>query len=238
MKLKTLIQYQCWTTLKSICIYFAIMYSIVLIAYILNYVVGDPSHFGFRSVEFSTCIYLGISGGLSFSEDFKMALQNGFTRRYAFIATLGMFVFLSIVMGFIDTMVAWLICYFVPSYDSLFMMIYGHSYSIILQWLWLVLMYFMVAMFIYMIVIIYNRIGKKIFIPISLALGLILVLIVPMLVTYVFPTSFLYDCLQVISHLFGITKQGIMLLNPFLFYLVVGACFSLIAYTLVYKSQI
>ena len=48
-------------------------------------------------------IFVGIVGILQMNEDFRMLMQNGFTRTYIFSATVAQFAFISGLMSLIDT---------------------------------------------------------------------------------------------------------------------------------------
>lgn len=103
-KLRILIQYECMTSFKYIWLFYAIMYAIVLLIYIMvSAITGDPETAGTSCLEMNTFIYVGILGALGYSEDFKMMIQNGFTRKYIFAATLSMFAFIGGIMSFVDT---------------------------------------------------------------------------------------------------------------------------------------
>ena len=94
-KLRILIQYECMTSFKYIWLFYAIMYAIVLLIYIMvSAITGDSETAGTSCLEMNTFIYVGILGALGYSEDFKMMIQNGFTRKYIFAATLSMFAFI------------------------------------------------------------------------------------------------------------------------------------------------
>ena len=119
-KLRILIQYECMTSFKYIWLFYAIMYAIVLLIYIMvSAITGDSETAGTSCLEMNTFIYVGILGALGYSEDFKMMIQNGFTRKYIFAATLSMFAFIGGIMSFVDTVMGNLLHYFVPNYSSL-----------------------------------------------------------------------------------------------------------------------
>lgn len=99
-KLKTIIQYECATSFKYIWLFYAIQYTIVtLISIIIGISVGTFENVGTNCLEINSLIYVGILGVLGFKEDFRMLLQNGFTRKYIFIATFSLFCFISGIMA-------------------------------------------------------------------------------------------------------------------------------------------
>ena len=85
-KLKAVIQFECMTSFKYIWIFYGIQYAVVLLATLIVRVsVDNAEYIGVSGLETNTFIYVGILGMLGYSEDFKMLIQNGFTRRYIFI---------------------------------------------------------------------------------------------------------------------------------------------------------
>lgn len=140
-KLKSIIQYECMTSFKYIWIFYAIQYAIVgLITLIIGIVSGSFENVGTNCLEINTLFFVSILGALGFKEDFKTLIQNGFTRKYIFIAALSLFSFMSGIMAFIDTVVGNFLHYFNKDYTSLYSGIYGYD-NIVMNWLWLFLVY-------------------------------------------------------------------------------------------------
>ena len=91
-KLKSIIQYECMTSFKYIWMFYAIQYlSVGFISIVIGLVLGNFDDIGTNFLEINTLIYVGILGVLGFHDDFKMLIQNGFTRKYIFIETISMF---------------------------------------------------------------------------------------------------------------------------------------------------
>lgn len=83
--LKSIIQYECMTSFKYIWIFYAIQYAIVgLITITIGLVMGTFEDVGTNCLELNTLVYISILGVLGFKEDFKMLIQNGFTRKYIY----------------------------------------------------------------------------------------------------------------------------------------------------------
>ena len=81
--MKSIIQYECMTSFKYIWIFYAIQYAIVaFITIIIGLAMGTFEDVGTNCLEINTLVYIGILGVLGFKEDFKMLIQNGFTRKY------------------------------------------------------------------------------------------------------------------------------------------------------------
>ena len=83
--LKSIIQYECMTSFKYIWIFYAIQYAIVgLITITIGLIMGTFEDVGTNCLELNTLVYISILGVLGFNEDFKMLIQNGFTRKYIY----------------------------------------------------------------------------------------------------------------------------------------------------------
>lgn len=80
-KLKSVIQYECATSFKYIWLFYGIQYAFVtLITLILAISAGTFEDIGTNTLEINTLVYVGVLGVLGYNQDFKMLLQNGFTR--------------------------------------------------------------------------------------------------------------------------------------------------------------
>ena len=134
-KLKAAIAYECLTSFKHIWIFYGITFSIVgIILIIIGISTGDSEVRGTISLEVNSMVYVGILGVLGFKEDFKMLMQNGFTRKYIFIATLSLFAFISSILSLIDTIVS-RVLHEAMLYDSVFGGLYGFDQPFIMNWL-------------------------------------------------------------------------------------------------------
>ena len=131
---------------------------------------GTFEDIGTNVLEINSLMYVGVLEALGFSQDFKMLLQNGFTRKIIFIGTLSMFFFICGTMAFIDTIVGNLIHYFNHDYSSLYSSIYGYD-NIFMNWLWLFLAYVFICCFLYLAVLALNKAGKMVFIALGVILG-------------------------------------------------------------------
>ena len=76
-----------------------------LIYILTGLVMGTYEDMGVSALEMNSIVFVSILGVLGFKEDFKMLIQNGFTRKYIFMATLSLFCFISGIMALVDTVV-------------------------------------------------------------------------------------------------------------------------------------
>lgn len=177
-KLKAVIQYECFTSFKYIWIFYAIQYAIVaLISLIIGICMGSFEEVGTNGLEINTLIYVGILGVLGFREDFKMLIQNGFTRKYIFVATFSMFCFMSGIMAFVDAVMGNLFHYINNGYFSVYGGLYGYG-NLIMNWVWLFLLYIVVCSLFFVIILWINLAGKAISIYSGIIFGGIILLII------------------------------------------------------------
>lgn len=184
-KLKAVVQYECMTSFKYIWVFYAIQYAFVaLIMLIIGISMGTFEEIGTSLLEINSLIYVGILGALGFSQDFKMLIQNGFTRKIIFAATMSMFLFISGIMALIDTIVGQMIHYFNQDYRSLYSGIYGYS-NVFMNWLWLFLIYVLDCCLLYLMVLAINKVRRTALVYSCVALGGA-VLVIIALFKYVF----------------------------------------------------
>ncbi|MEG0593492.1 MAG: hypothetical protein RR512_09245 [Coprobacillus sp.] len=236
MKLSSLIKYQCWTTIKPLLIFYTILYGIIGLSYLVVYLsFGSFDKVWFNGLEMSCLIYLGVTGSLGFNEDFKMAIQNGYTRKQIFMATFAMFIFVVTVMSIVDTVIT----HSIPSYSSLFNLMYGSNHSIIIQWIMLALIYFLSAIGAYLCALLANKIGKKTFYFIIIALGLSVFVILPLVINLYVPANIMMKIGEVITWMIGYAANGsIHFFNPLISITLMIAIMSGFAFITIKKTEL
>lgn len=239
MKLKTIIKYECWTTLKPLCIFYAICYSVVALGYFIAFIIhGNIKETVFQGSELACLIYLGILGSLGFHEDFKFLIQNGFTRQHISFAAFGMFSFVTALMAFIDTIIAYGLSQMTSHY-SLFHLIYGFDHPLIIQIVWLWLIYMFVTFCSYLCTLISNKVGKKIFYFAISTLAIVCMVIAPLFISLILPASFVNQLMNLGLMLLGFTTKGtVQFMNPILTYLGLICVIGLGAYWIVQKTEL
>lgn len=238
MKLKTLIKYEMWTSIKPVCIYYVIVYTIFSALCFIASLVNGNGYLTMSGVETSGFIYLGILGLLGFQEDFKILIQNGFSRKYIWYAALSMFVIISFLMALIDTTMASLLSRMVD-FKSLFQIIYGHDFSFFIQWAWLFIVNLSVAFISYMAALLCNHIGAKKFWYSMLILFVVIVLMgIPFLI-YILPTNALKAITTFISMLYGFSESGsIHIITPLLVGIGIVGVISSMQFKLIKKTEL
>ena len=237
-KLKTIIQYECTTSFKYIWYFYAIQYAVVALSCIIIAIaVGSPEKVGMNCLEINTVIYISILGVLGFKEDFKMLIQNGFTRKYIFLATISMFVFISAIMAFVDTVAGNLLHYFIRDYSSLFGSIYGYN-NIFANWLWLFLFYMLICSLFYIGVLVINKIGKISSIYLGVVLGGIALLDVAVF-RYVISDEIAQNLMKLAAKAMGFMSNGtINYFFPMVTFLLIMTVLGLGSYMVMRRTEL
>lgn len=205
--LKSVIQYECTTSFKYIWLFYGIQYLVVsLITLTIGISTGTFENIGTDNLEINSLIYVGVLGVLGFKQDFKMLLQNGFTRKMIFSATLFMFCFISGTMAVIDTIVGNLIYHFNSDYSSLYSGIYGYD-NILMNWLWLILLYVLICCLLYLAVLVINKVGKTISIYLGIGLGSCILFVIA-LFRYVLSAEVVKDIADFFMKALGFMTDG------------------------------
>lgn len=236
--LKSIIQYECMTSFKYIWIFYAIQYTIVgLITITIGLVMGTFKNVGTNCLELNTLVYISILGVLGFKEDFKMLIQNGFTRKYIYIATIAMFCFISGTMAFVDTVVGNMMRLINSNYSSLYGGLYGYD-NLFMNWLWLFLLYVVLCSLLYLIILVINRVGKNVSIYLGLAFGGVILLIIA-LFRYVFSTELVRDIVEFLMQAMGFMTDGtINYIFPALTLFVIVAILGIGSYAVVRRTEL
>lgn len=227
-KLKTIIQYECTTSFKYIWIFYAIQYAIAaLITVIIAISTGSFEAVGIGSLEMNTLIYVGILGVLGYKEDFKMLIQNGFTRKYIFLATFSLFIFISGIMSLVDTIAGNVFHHIWSDYSSLYGGMYGYD-NIFANWIWLFLINLLVCVLFYFGILVINKIGKTFSIYLGVILGGFGLLIVA-LFQFVLPNELIHNLVETALKIMGFMSDGTNriiypILALLLFVWVLGIC--------------
>lgn len=236
--LKSIVQYECFTSFKYIWLFYAIQYAIVgFITLIVGLASGTFDDIGSKCLETNTLIYISILGVMGFKEDFKMLIQNGFSRKYIFIATLSMFAFISGVMALIDTITGTLLHYFSSSYFSMYGALYGYRHSFI-NWLWLFLLYMIFCCLMYFVILLINKIGRTASVCLAAASGGIILLVIA-LFRYVLSAETVSSILEFLAAAMGFTAGGaVNRIIPLLTLSVLAAVFAAGAYAIIRRTEL
>lgn len=168
-----------------------------------------------------------------------MLIQNGFTRKYIFLATLSLFAFTSAIMAAVDTIVGNALHAVASGYFSLFGGLYGYEHSFFLNWLWLFLAYMLVCCLLYLSILIINKIGKVASIYLAIGLGLTVVLIIPALLKFVLPEDFAEAAITFAVKAIGFVAEGaVNFLYPIMSLLLIAGILSIGSYLIIRRTEL
>ena len=225
MKLNAMIRYQCRSAVKPLCIFYGILYSLMLFGVILAGIAGGGD-ISTNGAELSCFVYLCFFGSLSFSEDFKYFLQNGFTRRRIYASTLCTFALVSFFMSVFDTLMSTLLG-LSGSYVSLFTTLYGGGQNMLTHWLWMLLAYLFFCGISFAAAVLKNRIGKTLFV------------LLPILAVNVLPAEVTSGLFHFFARLLGFgPNRTLQLWAPMLTFLAATAVFSGFSYLLMRRAEL
>lgn len=236
-KLDTLIRYECTTSIKYVGLFYAIQYAIVLIVFLFIYISIDQV--GVNGLELNSFIYLGILGVLGFKEDFRMLIQNGFTRKYIFLANFSLFAFTAVIMSFIDALMGNVLHSISSSYFSIFGSLYGYGHSFFLNWVWLFLIYMLVSGLSYLVMLIINKLGKQLSVYVGITFILVCVLLVPALFKFIIPKEFADKLIEFLIRIIGFTAGNtINFIYPILALLLIVGISNICSYCLMKRTEL
>lgn len=239
-KLRTVIYYECATSFKYIWIFYACVLAVISIFSTIVYInTGSLKDMSASCLEGNTFIYVGFLGVLGFKEDFKMLIQNGFTRKCIFLSTFALFTFVSAIMALVDTIIGRVLHDLSDSYYSLFGSLYGYGHSAFLNWLWLFLVYMLVCSLLYLVILTVNRLGKTMSIFAGVALVLVFVLLMPAIFKYALPEDFATRIIELAVKGMGFMSGGtVNFIYPLLLLAAGSGILSGCSYLLIERTEL
>lgn len=237
-KLGTIIQYECTTSFKYIWAFYGIQFLIIgLISAIIAITTGSTDNVGTNCLEMNTFIYIGVLGVLGFKEDFRMLIQNGFTRKYIFIATVSMFAFISGIVAFVDTVVGNMLHYAVPTYRSIFGSLYGYDHML-MNWIWLFFVNLLICSVFYLAIIIINKLGKSSSVYVGVIIGAF-VLATVAIFRFVVPSEYKSKLGELAVKAMGFMNDGaINFIYPILTILFILIILGMFSYHMIRRTEL
>ena len=236
-KLKSAVLYEYLTKVRAIGIFYLIQYSIVALIFAIVAICTEGKETGSNALEFSSVVFVSVIGVLGYKEDFKALLQNGYTRKYIFGATVCMFTLLAGTLALIDTIIGNSLHYFNDNYFTLYGGIYGYG-NVFANWLWLTALYLMFCSLFYLAVLVINRVGKTV----SLLIGVVvcgIILLVIALFKFVFPDELVSKTWEFMMKAMGFMGDGTTnLFFPVLSFLVIGVVFGIGSYAVIRRTEL
>lgn len=236
-ELKSAVLYEYLTKVRAIGIFYLIQYSIVALIFAIVAICTEGKETGSNALEFSSVVFVSVTGVLGYKEDFKALLQNGYTRKYIFGATVCMFTLLAGTLALIDTIIGNSLHYFNDNYFTLYGGIYGYG-NVFANWLWLTALYLMFCSLFYLAVLVINRVGKTV----SLLIGVVvcgIILLVIALFQFVFPDELVSKTWEFMMKAMGFMGDGTTnLFFPVLSFLVIGVVFGIGSYAVIRRTEL
>lgn len=236
-KLKVAFLYECSTKIRAMCIFYAIQYMIVALIFAIIAICVGGENVGSNVLEVSTVVFVSIMGVLGYKEDFKALIQNGYTRKYIFLSTIFMFLFITGAMALIDTVIGNVIHHFRNSYFTLYGSLYGYG-NFFANWLFLMVLYLMFCSLFYLAVLVINKVGKMVSLFIGVALGGIILLIIA-LFRFVLSDETVRNAAEFFMKVMGFMRDGtINWWAPIITLLVIGAVLGIGSYAIIHRTEL
>lgn len=236
-KLKQAVLYEFSTKFRAIGIFYLIQYLIVALIFSIVAIFTEGKETGSNTLEISSIIFVSVIGVLGYKEDFKALIQNGYTRKYIFGATICMFTLLAGTMALIDTIIGNSIHYLNRSYFTLYSALYGFG-NIFTNWLWLTALYLMFCSLSYFAVLVINRVGKTVSLLIGVGICGIILLIIA-LFQFVFSDEIVRKTAEFVTKAIGFMGDGtVNVVFPILTFVVLGAFLGVGSYALIRRTEL
>ena len=236
-ELKSAVLYEYLTKVRAIGIFYLIQYSIVALIFAIVAICTEGKETGSNALEFSSVVFVSVTGVLGYKEDFKALLQNGYTRKYIFGATVCMFTLLAGTLALIDTVIGNSLHYFNDNYFTLYGGIYGYG-NVFANWLWLTALYLMFCSLFYLAVLVINRVGKTVSLLIGVGVCSIILLVIA-LFQFVFPDELVSKTWEFMMKAMGFMGDGTTnLFFPVLSFLVIGVAFGIGSYAVIRRTEL
>lgn len=235
-RLRSAVCYGCLTKLRPLMIFYLVEYGFFALILAIIALCTGKIEVGVNGVEVSSAVFLSVMGALSFREDFKALLQNGFTRRYIFLSTFCSFFIMSTAMALIDALIGNVLHHFIK-FALYFGELYGYGHPLA-NWLWLTFVYMMFCSVFYLAALVVNRVGKTT----ALLMGVGLAgtaLLVAALFRFVLSPELVSRIGQFARSAFGFMNDGtVRLVFPILTFMGIGAVFGLGSYALIRRTEL
>lgn len=235
MRLKNAFKYQMASMLKAIGIYYGATLAIRIgLSLISIFIIGDQK-IHMSAFESNTLVFMLFLGIFSIVEDFKFFVQNGYSRKSLMKLYLLQFLACSAILAGLDVISAIVFASF-DVYESLCFQIYG-TQNILMQFLWLVVVYTCVGMVSFFMTILVQRMNKVQRIVYLLLLPLALIMFLPLLDVYVWNhalSSFAWD---VLLRIMGFYDGVSMMVSTFSF-TIITIIFCLLSYLTIRRASV
>ncbi len=253
MRIKPALLYRFYEYRNAILIYYLIM----VLVYTFLFAMTSNSGFVFTNInsqetttvsisgiEMSAIIFLFVLGLNSFTETFKMFLQNSISRKTSLTSFIIVAICAGIGVGFINTLIHLLLSG-VERYTTIFQLIYGSRYTNVPngigyyfeEFLWSSLIYISVLILGFLIAALYYRLNKLLKYIVSIGIPVFFILILPILDVTFAKGNIHKTIFSFISYVFGISNG----FNPYyamISFLVLSVVLCSVSHLLVRRAVI
>lgn len=238
-KLSTVIRYECVTSIKYSFIFYLALSAVIAILYGIHYILTGILGGGMNCLEMNTMIFIGILGILQLTENFKMLIQNGFTRTYFFLGTLSLFAFISGFMSLVDTILANILHKLTGTYSTFFGSLYGYGQPVILSWFWLFLIYMLTCSLTFFFALVISNLSKKTAIISGVIFGTVLLAGVSFLFGPASSENFRNNILKFVIKGFGFMEDGsVRLVYPLSLIFLFAGILSICSYFIMRRTEL
>lgn len=190
MKLKAALKYQIHEFIRPLIIFYIVVYALLIYMGIQQAIMAERGlTVEFSGLEMASGIFIFIVGLNSFKTTFQLFLANGVSRKTMFKSYLGAVAPLAALMALVDSINS-LVLSSVGNFHSMFYQVYSVRYGEIstfgakmqVFWegfVWMTLLYVMIAMTGFFLTTIYYRMGKSLKLIVSVGVPVLLVIILP-----------------------------------------------------------
>lgn len=175
-KFKAIVRYQMADILFSMSVFFIVFAVCFGLGWAIIAFAGEGGT-PFKGMYLWMCVFLGLCGGISYSIDFKFALQCGVTRAQAYLSTALSFGVVALVFALVDQ----LLLAVLPLWgEQSIVALYGEGYGPgLLGFAWTLAFNLAIVFLSYALVVLHGRVGKAPFLLGLLAFGLLAFVLVP-----------------------------------------------------------
>lgn len=235
MRLTNAFKYQMLTLIQSMGIYYVIILFIRLLGMFFA-MQSDSGDIGMSALEVNTLLFMIILGVLSYLEDSRFLVQNGYSRKSLMKIYIMQFLLCAFMLSLLDVIIAKGTTLILP-YESIFTQIYGSGQTFISQFIWYFTLYLLGGMISFFFTVLFERLDKKKRIIYLFGIPFILVMLAIIIDIYIIDHALSIAALDLLTTIMGFAGT-INLYAPILTFTVLFAIFTIFAYLMICRAAI
>ncbi len=235
----TVLIYELKKTLTSMGIYIVVLLLLNLLGVtIITYQIGDVTSAGAFDILFSGAVFMGFVGNMSFSEGYKLHMQNGFTRFEIFKINICDILINSALLAAVSIALIEITEKLTQfSFSITFQLIYGDELNILSAFFLLTTFYMTIATLAYIVTLLFAKFPKKIVVFCLLAVPIlisVIIAIAPQLTS----TAFLVSLIEGFLFALGIFEESRSVINPIITFAVLSGINLVISLLLMRRIEL